>query len=1230
MQRTRLSALTLCSVLAASAIACGEDPIPTDAGNNDGGTPDGSTQDSGADSGVRPDVGPTPDSGPRDTGVVNTTCNNPPLTPPANGTCEATAGTNGAVLIRGDLVAPEGLLENGHLLIGADGKIACAACDCSGDPAYAGAAVLACAKGVISPGLINSHDHITFTETPPTPPPDPETRYDHRHQWRRGQDGLPRIPSVSNTGGDSGIWWGELRHLMSGVTSINGSGGAAGLVRNLDNNRAPANRSLQEGLDQPNVFYSTFPLGDSGGERLATGCAYPDLDSPTNGSIAGAAAYTPHISEGIDPTARNEWVCLSEVGGEMPLINSKTGIVHGIGLLAQDFALMGSRGSTLIWSPRSNIDLYGETALTVLAARSGVRIALGTDWTASGSMNMSRELVCADQLNRNNFGGFFTDREIVDMATINGAAALGADEKIGALKAGLFADIAIYDSSTHPGYRAIIDAKPQDVVLVLRGGKPLYGDASLMSALPETQSGCEVLAVCGRDKSVCSQRDTGLTIAQHRAAIAANAYDLFYCAEPPMEPTCIPYRRGEFMGVPMSGDMDGDGVADAMDNCPTVFNPVRPLDADGEQANGDQDDLGDACDICPTDPGTASCTPPDPNDVDKDGVPNATDNCPDRPNPQQENADSDQYGDICDQCPNQSNLGGVLCSTTIYAVKQASPPPSNPARFENLIVTAVAPNGYFAQIAPGDPAYDTTLGPNYSGIFVFTSAAGLKPARGDRIDLDATPSVFFGQTQLGNGTFTVRSSGNNLPPPVSVMPAEVATGGARAAQLEGVFVEVLNVTVTDIAPAPDASETAPTYEFVVNTSLRINDLMFRLDPFPVLNQPIGFIRGILRFGNNNSKLEPRDSADVGVPEALVSFTPADQFILVGTNGVPGGLKVSISRPASAPIAINLSSSDPAVVVPATVTVATASTSANVSVNVTGEATNNPVTLTASYDGRMAQATLRVYSDATVRTVQSLTLDRTIIPTNGATNGHVALQVPASAGGTLVTLTATPPGLVQVPATVTVPAGQLSAVFAVTTASTAGNGNLEARIGGSAQTVAFQVTNSVRRPPMPGDLVITEVHRNPSASSEKFAEWFEVYNPTGDEIEVNGMEVADNTGSAILVAPNAAVAPGSYAVIAYTTDTASNGGVTAIAEYAAADLQLANNDDIITLRFGGMVIDVVDWAAGWPGANGVAMCLRAPYPTDNNVSAAWGVSVGTYGPTNDQGSPNVGSNATNCN
>ena len=60
---------------------------------------------------------------------------------------------------------------------------------------------------------------------------------------------------------------------------------------------------------------------------------------------------------------------------------------------------MATHGTGLIWSPRSNITLYGDTARVTIASRLGVNIALGTDWMPSGSMNLLRELKCADSFN---------------------------------------------------------------------------------------------------------------------------------------------------------------------------------------------------------------------------------------------------------------------------------------------------------------------------------------------------------------------------------------------------------------------------------------------------------------------------------------------------------------------------------------------------------------------------------------------------------------------------------------------------------------------------------------------------------------------------------------------------------------------------------------------------------------------------------------------------------------
>ena len=104
------------------------------------------------------------------------------------------------------------------------------------------------------------------------------------------------------------------------------------------------------------------------------------------------------------------------------------------------------------------------------------------------------------------------------------------------------------------------------------------------------------------------------------------------------------------------GDRDDDGVPDATDNCPERAN--------NSQADGDDDGVGDACDNCPEaananqadsdeDGAGDAC---DVSDQDGDGVPDAEDICPAAADPEQTDSDDDGIGDACDNCPQQPNF----------------------------------------------------------------------------------------------------------------------------------------------------------------------------------------------------------------------------------------------------------------------------------------------------------------------------------------------------------------------------------------------------------------------------------------------------------------------------------------------------------------------------------------------------------------------------------------------
>lgn len=799
------------------------------------------------------------------------------LTPPATGVCAVTTtGTGTGRVFQGTVLTPGKTFHNGEIVVD-NGVVTCAGCDCSADASYATASVVQCANGVISPGLINTHDHITYLKNGPIG--HGTERYESRQDWRKGAHGHTPIPYTSGSNNQL-LSFGELRFLMGGATSTAGAGGRIGLLRNVDT----LDTALLQGAPMQPANSDTFPLDDTSGAQNTSGCTYGSSRT-TGSSIASLDGYLPHISEGIDVEARNEFLCQSKddaANGYYDLVKPQTAIIHAIPMLPVDGAEIEQNEAAVIWSPRTNIDLYGNTAPVTMLDAQGVQLALGTDWIISGSMNMLRELKCADSLNHDYYDKHFSDSDLWKMVTVNAAYAVGGKYVLGQLAPGYVADIAIFDGTTDKDHRAVINAGVEDVVLVMRGGKALYGDTALMSDPAIGGAACEdinggVGDVCGKPKKACVAADVNdggtTTLASVRAAGEAY-YPLYFCKSagaPTNEPSCVPYRDEYPNGI-TADDKDGDGVADATDNCPAIFNPARLMD-NGAQSDADGDGVGDACDRCPLD-ATNACKKPDADDVDGDGVTNDKDNCPETVNGDQADADADGHGDACDACPT-ANPGAEPCITSVVAIRDKTNAqhvkPGVNVTVTGLHVSAVLPNsgnarGFFGQTSGTDP---------FNGIAINTGTTPPGVAVGNIVDVTGYYIEFHGQSQINASSISVTTATTtNAFPPILVKTTDIATGSASAEGWEGMLMQVTTANegsqLTVLNDMPDG--TGQFYDIVITGNLWLGDGAWtRLghtttDPYPpadfVNGTTFTSITGVLDYTFSNEQLWPRNSADV--------------------------------------------------------------------------------------------------------------------------------------------------------------------------------------------------------------------------------------------------------------------------------------------------------------------------------------------------------------------------------
>jgi cytosine/adenosine deaminase-related metal-dependent hydrolase len=368
------------------------------------------------------------------------------------------APVEGGYALKGCVLTPDEVHEDGYVVVGSDGTIAAVQTTRPGDVAVVET------EGVILPGLLDLHNHPDFNIFAAWEPP---KAFINRMQWR-GSDlyrQLVRAPWDQLALGHldtAAARYAEVRALVGGTTAIQGA-----------STQYPSEEALVRNVDK-RIFGSQI------------GRSMVDLDERSLGDVladiaSGAVkAFYVHCAEGRsdNQASHNEFARLVQLGG----LTAATVIIHGTALDRRELQQVKDAGAKLVWSPQSNLRLYEQTTSMKDVIALKIPWALGADWLPSGSRSLLDEMRVA----RHELGasGVAIGAEQLVRAVTGGAAAIaGLGDELGLLDAGRPGDIVVLERHDADPWESVLQSDPAAVELVTIAGNLAYGRADWIAQL---------------------------------------------------------------------------------------------------------------------------------------------------------------------------------------------------------------------------------------------------------------------------------------------------------------------------------------------------------------------------------------------------------------------------------------------------------------------------------------------------------------------------------------------------------------------------------------------------------------------------------------------------------------------------------------------------------------------------------------------------------------------------
>jgi 5-methylthioadenosine/S-adenosylhomocysteine deaminase len=307
----------------------------------------------------------------------------------------------------------------------------------------------------VYPALINVHDHLRGNYLPRVGPPEGRF-YPNWSPWDADLKASPVYAERAGLTVAQMYLLGGYKNLFSGVGTVN--------------DHFP--HELNE------AYLDTLPIRAIKEYCLAHECSSYDLKWGEGIEIEHARAlergwpFITHLEEGFDAESMDGVGILERAKA----LDDRDLLVHCIGFSEEDIKKVKRAGASVAWCPASNYFMFNLTCKIRKLLRAGVNVALGTDSTHTGSINLLAEMKYARTVYRSIYGEDLPAKTLFDMVTVNPARALKLEGRAGQLEPGAWADAAVFKAKAEDPYESLALAGSEDLELLTIEGLPVYGD----------------------------------------------------------------------------------------------------------------------------------------------------------------------------------------------------------------------------------------------------------------------------------------------------------------------------------------------------------------------------------------------------------------------------------------------------------------------------------------------------------------------------------------------------------------------------------------------------------------------------------------------------------------------------------------------------------------------------------------------------------------------------------